>query len=117
MKLLIIIALILFTTNQLKWDNVNIKSEFRGTWNPQEKYWTGALYECENQCQSENGVVCGKNQIQCCKSKKFCLNKYGMEVCSELVSDFTCQVKLVNDLLLKKVLSPTTFPDLAPLYD
>ena len=40
-----------------------------------------------------------------------------MEVCSELVSDFTCKVKLVNDLLLKKVLSPTTFPDLAPLYD
>jgi hypothetical protein len=42
MKVLIIIAIALVLSNQLKWDNINLKSEFRGTWNEKEKYWTGA---------------------------------------------------------------------------
>lgn len=35
MKLLIVLAVIISLTSQLKWDNINLKSELRGNWNPE----------------------------------------------------------------------------------
>lgn len=68
---------LLVCTQQLKWDQLKIPTESRGFINTEENYWTGSLYECDNQCHSAQGSVCGKNQRQCCVSGQ-CQKRFGM---------------------------------------
>lgn len=117
MKPACLMAALLVCSSQLKWDNLNLSSDLRGKWNSKEKYWTGALHECGNQCTDKAGVVCGKNQKQCCKSSNSCTTRFGMEVCREVLTDFNCNVQEGGQERLRKALPPTAFPELQFLYN
>ena len=103
-----IAAALLSLTQQLKWDQLKVNPSARGEHNPDEHYWTGHLYECDQQCTDNGGMVCGQNQRQCCEQEQ-CETKFGMEVCTSLLT-FTCEPLESSSYKLKPTLTPEGFP-------
>lgn len=61
MKFLFITASLALATFSIKWDTVNVSPSARGEIDKDGNYWTGALTECDKQCTSAGGNICGTN--------------------------------------------------------
>jgi hypothetical protein len=76
---------------EMKWDQLEVLPSARGTYNQEEKFWTRGLTECDDQCQQQEGFVCGIDERQCCLGN--CKNHFGFEVCDTLLDTFNCKVQ------------------------
>jgi hypothetical protein len=57
--IVVIVISILGGCMSIKWDMLNLSTDFKGIWNSTDKYWTGGLYECDQQCEGDGYQICG----------------------------------------------------------